>query len=195
MSTSTPTLAPTKRWACARCLDEIWDERPLERQSIDPVCRLCTRRGMTIHMVYQGDSIPFQADPQFINQYIETALWASNPLDVPDEPPMCVGDLAPETLAAMRADCHRFCHLMKSYIAEENLEYRQDDDYLGAFAHDFWLTRNREGAGYWDGDYVEPAASVLTRCAHDFGEFTLYYGDADGTGERKIYHTCETARP
>lgn len=44
-------------------------------------------------------------------------------------------------------------------------------------AHDFWLTRNHHGAGFWDGDYPEPIATQLTNLAHGFGECNLYVGD------------------
>lgn len=48
--------------------------------------------------------------------------------------------------------------------------------------HDFWLTRNRHGAGFWDGDYEKADGEKLTELAHSFGEINLYVGD-DG----KIY--------
>ena len=38
---------------------------------------------------------------------------------------------------------------------------------------DFWLTRNRAGAGFWDGDWPEPQASRLTKAAHAFGGMDL----------------------
>ena len=52
----------------------------------------------------------------------------------------------------------------------------------GHIAHDFWLTRNRHGAGFWDGDYPEPEATQLTDLAHTFGECHLYVGD-----DNKLY--------
>jgi hypothetical protein len=36
--------------------------------------------------------------------------------------------------------------------------------------HDFWLTRNRHGSGFWDGDWPEPWAAQLTKAAHAFGQ-------------------------
>jgi len=44
-------------------------------------------------------------------------------------------------------------------------------------AHDFWLTRNRHGAGFWDGDYPEELGKKLTEASHAFGECDLYIGD------------------
>jgi hypothetical protein len=49
-------------------------------------------------------------------------------------------------------------------------------------AHDFWLTRNHHGAGFWDGDYPEPLGKQLTELAHSYGECELYVGD-----DSKIY--------
>ncbi len=43
--------------------------------------------------------------------------------------------------------------------------------------HDFWLTRCGHGAGFWDGDWPEPAASVLTEASKEFGNVDLYVGD------------------
>ena len=43
--------------------------------------------------------------------------------------------------------------------------------------HDFWLTRNGHGAGFWDGDWPEPAASKLDELSRAFGEVWLYAGD------------------
>lgn len=46
-------------------------------------------------------------------------------------------------------------------------------------AHDFWLTRNHHGAGFWDGDYPKELGEKLTTIAHGFGECNLYIGDDD----------------
>ncbi len=35
---------------------------------------------------------------------------------------------------------------------------------------DFWLTRNRHGAGFWDGDYPDGIGERLSDIAHGFGE-------------------------
>lgn len=39
--------------------------------------------------------------------------------------------------------------------------------------HDFSLTRNRHGSGFWDGGWPEPWASLFTADAHAYGPFTL----------------------
>ena len=115
----------------------------------------------------------------FLSAYIETALWSSSTDDgEPLDDTHGNEDLAPETLAKMAADCARF------ESAIESIELGDHDPGSEYVAHDFWLTRNGHGAGFWDGDYPEPQATLLTDIAKGFGEVTLYVGD-DG----KIYQT------
>lgn len=46
-------------------------------------------------------------------------------------------------------------------------------------AHDYILTRNHHGAGFWDGEWAEPAASMLTKLAHQKTEIEVYLNDND----------------
>jgi len=112
----------------------------------------------------------------FVRQYIETALWSSN--DGSDESggePFDENygeeDLAPKTVEKMRADCEAFFNKAAPILDTiEHLDYEM-------VAHDFWLTRNGHGAGFWDGDYPEPQAQQLTDLSKKFGERWLYLGD------------------
>lgn len=45
--------------------------------------------------------------------------------------------------------------------------------------HDFWMTRNGHGVGFWDGDWIEPYAGQLDRLAKSFDQVDLYRG-SDG---------------
>lgn len=64
---------------------------------------------------------------------------------------------------------------------DDALAKRLHPDYEGsawnAAAHDFILTRNGHGCGFWDGDWWEPWASQLTDLAKSFGEICCYVGD------------------
>ena len=107
----------------------------------------------------------------FTRQYIETALWSTNDESTPQggEPldrNYGAEDIAAKSLRHMRNDCRRF------YDSHGDLF--DDDEQAG---HDFWLTRNGHGAGFWDGDWPEPAATVLTEACKTFGECDLYVGD------------------
>lgn len=105
---------------------------------------------------------------EFVRSYLETALWSSTddneePLDKNYD----ISDFAPETLKEMIADCEDF--------QESNFQLLQDLP-EGKVAHDFWLTRNRHGAGFWDGDYPEDIGEKLTDAAHVYGSCDLYVG-------------------
>lgn len=107
----------------------------------------------------------------FTRQYIETAFWSSDesggdPLDKN----YGIEDLAPETLTRMVADAKNFQALHDEDIASSTGDW-------GLAGRDFWLTRNRHGAGFWDGGWPEPQASRLTDAANSFGEYYLYVGD------------------
>lgn len=48
--------------------------------------------------------------------------------------------------------------------------------------HDYVLTRNYHGAGFWDGDWSPEVSKILTDAARKHSEFTTYIGD-----DSKIY--------
>ena len=61
----------------------------------------------------------------------------------------------------------------------KSLIKRHSGDPDGSAGHDFLLTRNGHGAGFWDGDWsdVNGAADKLTMAAQSFECFGLYLGD------------------
>ena len=86
-------------------------------------------------------------------------------------------DIAPEALATMRADCDAFYEANYADLNCEGVKYGPDFGQDGRAGHDFWLTRNRHGAGFWDGDWPKAEGERLTKSAHEFGECNLYVGD------------------
>lgn len=99
--------------------------------------------------------------------YIDAALWSSTGDD--DEPLDAnygIHDLAPETLARFVADCKAFQDAHYDRIAVD----------LAGAGHDFWLTRNGHGAGFWDGDWPEHG-DALTEACEAFGNCELYVAD------------------
>lgn len=112
---------------------------------------------------------------EFTKAYIEAALWSEsdddgNPLSVK----YFLHDIDVKTLQEMIVDCE--------FFIKENWNYIKSN--LSQAGHDFLLTRNHHGAGFWDGEWPEGAEDKLTKSAHSYGEFNLYIGD-DG----KIYGT------
>lgn len=110
---------------------------------------------------------------EFTLAYITCALWSSTDLEgTPLDKDYTIDDIHPETFSKMVIDCSDF--------QKDNSEMIGDS--LMMAGHDFWLTRNRHGAGFWDG-YWKEDGKRLTEAAHICGEFSLYVGD-DGL----IYH-------
>jgi hypothetical protein len=104
-----------------------------------------------------------------VESYINTALWSSTnddgrPLDSKYEKK----DIALGSRMHMERDCREFLSRVYNKISFENAH---------SIGHDFWLTRNGHGAGFWDGDYPEELGKYLTDVAHSFGECYLLVGD------------------
>ncbi len=116
---------------------------------------------------------------EFTSAYIETALWSStDSSDQPLDHNYDASNLAPATLERMIDDCARFQVEQTEWITSEFCQrYGPDYGIDGRAGHDFWLTRNGHGAGFWDGDWTEPASTKLTEASKGFGECQLYVGD------------------
>lgn len=117
---------------------------------------------------------------QFTQAYIVCALWSStdgneNPLDDNyDET-----DLVEETVKRIVNDCKIF------QIAQAKLlqQAYQSDVWImgerynaGDAGHDFWLTRNGHGAGFWDRG-LGKIGQDLTDACKAYGECYIYVGD------------------
>jgi hypothetical protein len=118
----------------------------------------------------------------FTDGYIACALWTSQDDDGNSFDHLDRDDIDPDTLAVMRNDCRTFFIANEQHILCDGGPTGNTGQASMA-GHDFWLTRNGHGAGYWDGDWPEPHASALDKAAKLEGETTLYRGD-DG----KLHH-------
>lgn len=144
----------------------------------------------------------------FVEAYIEMLLWSEH--DLAEDGSIGenfedydASDIAPDSLAEIKTDCAAFVAL-----AERIFGTRVSSS---SFAHNFCLTRNGHGAGFWDGDFdyldsdpeilaklesdefahwtrgtlgSSKSARTLTSMAKSFGRQSLYLGD-DGR-----LHTC-----
>jgi hypothetical protein len=125
---------------------------------------------------------------EFTLAYIECALWSSTNPDHENDPSVgeCldhdygVYDIAPETLEAMVADCQAFQKQNAKWLVSVN-QRGTSTSVLTQAGHDFWLTRNGHGAGFWDGDWSHEAGKALTESSKRFGSVDLY------PAEGKVY--------
>ena len=109
---------------------------------------------------------------QVFKSYLDVILWAGT--DDDDEQLSKNYDhrnFDKSALNQAKKDLNKFFGLAQKYIQDEDEKQ---------VAHDFWLTRNRHGTGFWDRDYKY--GKELTKLAQKFGDLWAYVGD-DG----KIY--------
>ena len=117
------------------------------------------------------------SDTAFFNAYIECALWSSTddtgePLDGEYD----IADFDTDTLAELKKEALQF------FTDNIDAINNTPDAYgYGQAGHDFWLTRNGHGAGFWDRG-LDIIGETLTSKAAAYGAKDLYIGD-DG----KIY--------
>ena len=101
----------------------------------------------------------------FLDGYITCALWTL--LDENGEPcdQLTEDDINQETYEQLVNDATDFwsAHSFST------------DELASRAGHDFWLTRNRHGAGFWDGDWED--GEELTKDAHAYGPHELWLGD------------------
>lgn len=92
------------------------------------------------------------------------------------------GDIAPETLDRIIADCKRFQEAHATVLQEA---YERDDYSDEQAGRDFWFTRNGHGVGFWDRDQLKGHVDLgesLTVASKSYSSVDAYIGD-DG----KVY--------
>ena len=121
----------------------------------------------------------------FSNAYVEAIMFTECHCDNPELQHKGLWDFSVEALNRIIEDCGKF---ETQYIAAIEAHNGQDDPgldeievYRTQAGHDFWLTRNGHGAGFWDRpEYYGALKDGLTTMAHTYGE--MYLG-LDENGE------------
>ena len=97
-----------------------------------------------------------------INQLFGTLIWSS---DLDD---YSIDDFIEE-------DAKRLENLFNNFW-QSNMELIEGESQdLSQIAHDFILTCNGHGAGFWDGDYIK--GDLLTEICKPYGTFDPYVTD------------------
>ncbi len=104
--------------------------------------------------------------------YIECALWSSHDESSSDGGSLmnenyCYDDISQATQEEMYSDCLDF-------VTTNAKDLEQLDPVQ--VGHDFWLTRNSHGAGFWDRGLGELGKRLTDNCK-PYGEVYLYVGD------------------
>lgn len=107
--------------------------------------------------------------PQFVDAYLEAALWTATDEEGNDlDQTYSIEDFSQEDINEAVKESNDF---IKANL--KDLESVGDPSQHG---HDFWLTRNGHGAGYWDRGYGA-VGKRLTDAAHVYGEAYVNVGD------------------
>lgn len=124
-----------------------------------------------------------ETQAEFITAYIECALWSESiggeigrlygmPEDTSLESAgFTIDDLTTEARGSIEADCLAFMKANALDLAHYDAKRSPADA-----GHDFWLTRNGHGAGFWDRGLGE-LGDRLSAMARPYGESNLYVGD------------------
>jgi len=94
--------------------------------------------------------------------YLACALWSAPDEDLDSN--FSIDDFCPEALTAAKNDC------IELWLKHWQILQR-DPSQAG---HDFSLTRNHHGAGFWDRETWKPYGQELTDAAHKFGEVSVF---------------------
>lgn len=135
----------------------------------------CARHNLTPEQI---DAIANNTD-QFTRAYVECALWSSTDDDgTPLDDGRDRSDIAPATLADMAEDCRQFQADNVELLAQAYDLYSHNSEWTheAQAGHDFWLTRNGHGVGFWDRG-LGIVGDRLTDAAHVWGSYDLYVGD------------------
>lgn len=116
-----------------------------------------------------------------VDGYLEAALFFSyNPDSDQGEPldeDYSVNDFTDEAVERATADCRKFLEACDP----QDIEAAAEQQSYGHIGHDFWLTRNGAGVGFWDGDYEEALGERLTTIAETFPELHVWPCDEQKT--------------
>ena len=118
----------------------------------------------------EGETMTEQEFTYAVDGMLTAALWSSTdengePLDAN----YAAYNIAPATITALVADIVAFIGANSDDIAASGMVAEQ-------VGHDFWLTRNHHGAGFWDRGLGE-VGERLTAATRPYGEVDLYVGD------------------
>ncbi len=121
---------------------------------------------------------------KFTMAYLTCALWSSTGTigedgdTFPLDEKYGIGDIAESSMRQAIADCEKFQE--ENPIGDDDrvtgsAELLSDDEFAG---HDFWLTRNGHGSGFWDdGRWLKAFGDKATKYCRAAGEVHADVGD------------------
>lgn len=113
---------------------------------------------------------------EFTRAYIEAMCFSEMHCDNPEMEHKSFDDLSQVCADKIVNDCQAFQQAYGHLFTDENCLYKgcSPTAYAG---HDFWFSRNHAGVGYWDGDWANPAGTILDEAAKAAKSMEIYVGD------------------
>lgn len=115
----------------------------------------------------------------FTSAYIECALWAEQEaIEEEIQNGATIDHLADSAIEKMKADCLAFQEENKNLLTAAYDAPGYDEAQAG---HDFWLTRNGHGAGFWDRGLEDIGQALSDKCGHGTKYSTVHLFVSDNT--------------
>lgn len=123
----------------------------------------------------EAAKVQFQTLDGFTQAYIEALCWTECNSDNEGMDGLGFAEMLPATVESAKADCEAFQRDNASLLqlAYDAPDYG-DETQAG---HDFWLTRNRHGVGFWDRGLPGDLGDLLTNAAQACGEVDIFRDD------------------
>ena len=106
-------------------------------------------------------SAKYLVEKMILESYIEAVLFTSE-LDE-----YCIDDFEKDSLELCKKEVLEFVDKAVEFIDDSN-----NFETLDMVAHDFWLTRNGHGTGFWDKDYTNK--DDLTKLSSSYCERNVF---------------------
>lgn len=116
---------------------------------------------------------------------LSALLWSSTDTVEGEEMPLDLFDPSSSLVDRISEEWEMFKDALVALGFEpENERLEMIDPSQGNYwdyvAHDWIMTRNRHGVGFWDGGWREDWVTRLCAMCDDMGEIEIYYNSEDG---------------
>lgn len=112
----------------------------------------------------------------FFTAYLECAVWSSTSVHPDDWEAAERGEIEPYPLEEAGLSVDDLSDAARATLRDDALAFWDSNESCHSDAaqagHDFWLTRNGHGAGFWDGDWED--GDELTQASKVYGSVDLY---------------------
>lgn len=129
---------------------------------------------------YEQNLVAYQEADEFTRAYIDCALWLADPTPGSGQYTVDEDDIMaiyPDDLQSMINECITFQQEHKQLLDQA---YQKSGYSPARAGHDFYLTRNHHGAGFWDRG-LDQTGDDLTDAAHAYGESDLLCEQGDSS--------------